>query len=190
MNVVTFCGAQGTGKTTMKEVFVDQLRHEGKVVIDQYPLVDKSIARDATELGFRINKETNFVSQYYIALDFCRQDVLLRHQMDRDGIDVAVLDRSALDVIPYACAAQIDDNEYKMISDLIGNHLVKFESRFVYCEPIKGVLVKDKHRSDDIEFQTKINDMYVKTLAGQDYHILRSNSVQKRLDLLKRMGLV
>ena len=101
-SIVTFSGAQGTGKTIMKEKLSEYLRsHYDYTIVNQLPGVKKSIMRDLADRGLPINQEATLESQEYACTVFISKFVELRNQMRESTNTVAVLDRSMYDCFPY-----------------------------------------------------------------------------------------
>lgn len=160
--IIAFTGAQGTGKTTMREALVKHLRAQGKIVIDNYVGVNESISRDAKKQGFSINLEANFESQYYMTAQYISADLRTRKEAEIIGADYIVIDRSILDVLPYSkMCERISISHYQTIQTLVLGHLGHYMPMLmVYCGPL-DVLVKEQDRSDDREYQKTI-DTYIK----------------------------
>ncbi len=163
-DVITFTGAQGTGKTTMRGELVRYLQDEGMKVMDRYSGVKESVARDAKTFGFTINEQTNFVTQYYIAHRYIIADLETRKIAERTRVDFIVVDRSVLDVIPYTNASSMLDREKHLIQFMLLQHYKLFPTDLVYCSPL-GFIDKDKDRSVDEDFQNKIVDEFKKMLV-------------------------
>jgi len=192
--IITFTGAQGTGKTTIKKALVEHLEGHGHKVMSNYVGVTNSIARDAKKLGFTINEETNFQSQYYIAARFIVSDLETRLKASALGCDFIVLDRSPLDVIPYSNLAKSIGAIHKtLIEIMLYQHFSLYSSALVYCEPL-SFLEKDSDRSGDLGFQSKVVEEFEKMLINANLIgtsiRLGETSVENRLQiLLKKLGL-
>ncbi len=185
--IICFTGAQGTGKTTIKQALVEYLEGNGKSVIAQYHGVKDSISRDAKALGFTINQKTNFITQYYIATRFIAADLETRNQAKVKNIDYVILDRSVLDPVPYVIVAdEIIYGEKKLIKQLLFNHFSLFPAILIKCMPLKGVTA-DKDRSSSAIFQNDVADAFNEMLsviekADNKVLILAPVSVNDRLE--------
>lgn len=186
-NIITFTGAQGTGKSTMKNALLDWFNSKHIPVIDQYPGVKESPARDAKNAGFIINEETNFETQYFIAHSYIKGDMLLRKLLESNaGFKYSVLDRSPLDVIPYTnLSKNINKEDKDLIYDTLVEHFARFPSTLVYCEPL-DIIIGDEHRSVDKVFQRNIDNEFVNLFLdlSESPIALPACSVEERLEFL------
>lgn len=184
--IITFTGAQGTGKTTMRKALVEYLQNKGYTTIEQYPDVNESIARDAKEIGFVINEATTFEAQYYIASMFIVKDLQLRKLVEKTvSVDFIVLDRCVLDVIPYTnLAVRISTYQKDLIINMLYAHYKMYQTGLFYCEPL-SVIEKDRGRSTNKNFQDDIVKEFEKILRHigqhQRYSILPDEHVAGRL---------
>jgi len=188
-DVITFTGAQSTGKTTMRKALVEYLQNEGNKVISQYYGIHESVARDAKNFGFTINEGTTFDTQYYIANRFMVADMETRKIAERNRSDFIVLDRSVLDVIPYSnVAGDITPNQKRIISDMLLQHYKLYPTDLIYCTPIEYI-EDDQLRSTDKEFQDKIITKFKELLvAVADFSpaiVLEYMSPEDRLEIIK-----
>ena len=192
--VITFTGAQGTGKTATRGELVRWLQKHKYSVIDKYSGVRRSIARDAKRFGFTINERTNFESQYYIANKYIVADIETRKNAELRNIDFIVLDRSVLDSIPYIMvAASITMDQKEILRTMLIDHFALFPSRLFYCEPLDFV-TWDEDRSADTKFQDSVDAEFrnILTKASQysNTFILKRGSVEQRLyDIIKELGI-
>lgn len=195
--IIAFTGAQGTGKTTMRNELVKYLKCTGKTVVDNYIGVESSISRDAAKLGFKINLEANFESQYYILSQYIAADLRTRLYARLNNIDYIIVDRSIIDIVPYArICRDINDIEFDLLELLITKHYKMFPvNTLVYCEPL-SFITGDKDRSVDVDYQDKIDNLmligYNICSAGPktDGIYLSNATVENRLyDLIKELSL-
>ena len=192
--IITFTGAQGTGKTATRGELVRWLQKHKYSVIDKYSGVRRSIARDAKRYGFTINERTNFESQYYIANKYIVADIETRKNAELRNIDFIVLDRSVLDSIPYIMvAASITMDQKEILRTMLIDHFALFPSRLFYCEPLDFV-TWDEDRSADMKFQHSVDAEFrnILTKASQysNTFILKRGSVEQRLsDIIKELGI-
>ncbi len=192
--IITFTGAQGTGKTATRGELVRWLQKHKYSVIDKYSGVRRSIARDAKRFGFTINERTNFESQYYIANKYIVADIETRKNAELRNIDFIVLDRSVLDSIPYIMvAASITMDQKEILRTMLIDHFALFPSRLFYCEPLDFV-TWDEDRSADTKFQDSVDAEFrnILTKASQysNTFILKRGSVEQRLsDIIKELGI-
>lgn len=164
--IITFTGVQGSGKTSMRRQIAHHLIEKGFSVIDQYVGVIDSISRDAVLKGFVLNEETNFETQYYLAIKYIVSDLETRKIAEIDKVDYIILDRSPLDVIPYSTnASNITDHEKSVINNVLLNYFTQNPSILVYCAPLEKI-AGDGIRSVDKKFQTAIDARFLHLMAG------------------------
>jgi len=192
--IITFTGAQGTGKTTMRDKLCWHLKKKGMTIIDQYPGLETSIARHAKEMGFTINKKTDYMTQHYIAGMFMVKDLQLRKVLETTTVDYVVLDRGVLDVIPYTMLADNITSEQKLaIKNMLMFHFSMFPTRLIYCKPLDSIIA-DKYRSGDLAFQSKVdvefNVVINQILDFSNPFVLEKGTVAARLKLIvKELGI-
>lgn len=191
---IAFTGAQGTGKTTMRRSLCRYLGILGKSVIDNYVGVNESISRDAAKLGFKINLEANFESQYYMTTQYIAADLRTRKYAIENNIDYVITDRSILDVLPYSkMCKRINDSQYEIIQGMVLRHLDLFRpSLLLYCAPL-DVLVKDENRSDDRDYQNKIDNLMLDNIIAVTNEMqlvtegLKTDTVENRLTMICKL---
>jgi len=192
--IITFTGAQGTGKTATRGELVRWLQKHKYSVIDRYSGVKQSIARDAKQFGFIINEKTNFESQYYIASRYIVADIETRKNAERRSVDFIVLDRSVLDSIPYIMVATaITISQKEVLKNMLIDHFALFPSRLLYCEPLDFV-TWDKDRSTNTKFQDSVDaefrNILIKASQYSNTFILKRGSIEQRLrDVIKELGI-
>lgn len=175
----------------MRKKLNDSLRWDNQQVVDQYRDTDSSISRDAKNNGFVINQDTDFETQYYITAKYIAAEVLLFKQL-KDTDKIAILDRSILDILPYAAYARnISEKEYKFIVEMITHHSLMYKPDLViYCKPINSVLTGDGFRSIDEKFQLDIDERFARlykyyTYTLNDPLVLESDTLSNRMDIIK-----
>ena len=192
--IITFTGAQGTGKTATRRELVRWMQHNNYSVIDTYSGIRHSVARDAKKFGFVINEQTNFESQYYIACKYMVADIETRKNAEKNNIDFIVLDRSVLDVIPYTMISKnINGDQKVMITKLLMEHFALFPSRLIYCQLLDFV-TWDEDRSANTKFQKEIDDVfnYIVKKAAQfsNPFVLKKGPIEKRLEwVIRELGI-
>lgn len=165
IKVLCFTGAQGTGKSTMRRALVNYIERFDNKIIDRYSGVPDSISRMAAGIGFKINEETDFMTQYYIAVKYIAHDLETRKRAQIYGYDYIVLDRSVLDSIPYVVAADnITHGEKKLIKELLFNHFQMYPAVLIHCEPL-NIIKPDGTRSISKVFQRKVYNNFVEMLS-------------------------
>lgn len=190
MEVIAFTGAQGTGKTTMRNE-LDQYLHRKYSVLNQYRGIKESISRDAKKAGFGINLEGAFDTQWYIMARYIAADLATRKYAEKYNFDYIVVDRSILDVLPYSkISKRIDSDQYMSLSNIINYHLKMYTPDYlVYCEPL-DTIVGDKDRLVDKDYQKTIDESisqnlsYVRTELKTKIIYLNKDSIVNRLQQL------
>ena len=190
MNMIAFTGAQGTGKTTMRGKVAEYLRNDDMYVLENYVGVNESVSRDAAQLGFEINLEADFESQYYMTASYITADLRTRMFAKKHNVDYVLVDRSILDILPYAkMCKQISNSQYLELERMVLNHLmVYWPNSLVYCKML-DVLVPDVNRSGDAEYQ-KVIDGYVQdnlripVSLGVKPLYLEAGSIDERLKVI------
>ena len=184
--ILTFTGAQGVGKTTMQCLLSRSLKEQGYHVLNQYVNVNTSISREAKEKGFKINEETDFETQSYIAYKYMLADIETRKFAEVHDIDYIILDRSVLDVIPYIQASpNISIKETAYLTDMLIAHYALHRSELIYVKPLLTI-VSDGERSVDPTFQLKIVREFENVLKTLDrlqlpYYNLERASIEQRM---------
>jgi len=186
MKVIAFSGAQNSGKTTLMKAYAKSLEDSGSKVQIGYKVpegVDASISRRSKRLGFGINEETSFESQYHIMLSYLLADMETRKQAEVDKVDWIVYDRSIMDHLPYAHKVS-NGRDYFMLEDMSNQHRQRFPIDYtVYCYPVP--FDDDGHRSISQEFQDEIVELFDSIMPAPDVR-LPNVSIEQRIDLLDR----
>lgn len=186
--IIQFTGVQGSGKTTMRKLLTQYLEHMNATVLDQYLGVKESISRDAAELGFTLNESTNFETQYYLAVRYIMLDLELRKYASIIEADYIIVDRSPLDVIPYAMTADIDFEDKKYIKNMLLTHFHNYPADLVYCVPLKKI-EEDGTRSVSKQFQDEIDLEFANTLdyisQWSNYITLGVAPIEQRFEYLR-----
>ena len=186
LRVLAFSGAQNSGKTTLMKEYSKSLKDKGYKVQVGYKLPEGesgSISRRSKNLGFSINEETSFESQYHIMLSYLIADLETRKQAELDGADWIVYDRSIMDHLPYAHRVSTGE-DYFMMEDMSNQHRQKFPIDYtVFCYPVP--FNDDGHRSISQEFQDDIVDRFDSIMPQPDLR-LPNIPISGRIDLLNR----
>jgi len=144
--LVSFTGAQSTGKTTLLNKCKDQYK-------GTWNFVDE-VTRKVLRKGYKINLNGDNITQLFI---------LNEHLHNHTRSDNCILDRCILDGYVYTCClcrrGLVDDwvCEYacNMLTELVTNLDIIF-----YTEPGDVKLVDDGTRSVDPNFRQEIVDRY------------------------------
>lgn len=184
MKVLAFSGAQNSGKTTIMKEFAKQLESKGLKVQVGYKLpegTEGSISRRSKKLGFGINEETSFESQYHIMLSYLAADLETRKFAELNNMNWIVYDRSVMDHLPYSYRI-LSGEDYFMLESISNQHRQKFPVDYtVYCDPVP--FDDDGQRSVNQKFQDEIVEYFGSTLPEPDF-ILPNVSVDQRINIL------
>ena len=180
--VIAFSGAQNSGKTTLMGELGLALRSKGFNVQIGYnlPSDDKSISRRSKRLGFTINEETQFESQYHILLSYLVTDLETRKHAEINRCDFVIYDRSIWDVAPYSKRVMTDE-QYSLIYNMLETHHRLYPTDYlIYCKPVP--FFDDGHRSINGDFQREIVNQFEVTLKDKLTFVLDNKPVDKRID--------
>lgn len=180
MKVIAFTGAQNGGKTTMMNELGKTLSEKHKVRVGYIlPSDDQSISRRSKRLGFTINENTNFESQYHITLSYLAVDMETRKFAELNGYDYLIFDRSMWDILPYSHRV-MTMAEYGRIQDMITFHVEKYPiDHLIYCDPVN--FDADGHRSTDPSFRSDIISRFNTIVGDKITGRLQNVSVEERL---------
>jgi len=189
---ICFTGSQGTGKTTMRNELVKYFNEHEVNTISNYVGVEDSISRDAKSVGFKINEETDFNSQYYMSSKYISADLLTDLVAERDLAEYIILDRSVIDVLPYtALAKDIGIEQYRFIARLLEDHFHAFVPNILfYCRPLPEVNSdNDPLRSANKKFQEDIDKLFfafAQSFVDQGVNVvkLESDTLENRMKII------
>lgn len=161
---ICFCGAHGTGKTTL--MFEVQKFFEREMKI---PMI--SMAESSRDTLLDVNED-----DYEIQL-IKKRASLFNH------FGHFVADRSLLDPLAYQ----------KVVRGKINRELMEFAFKYttqlLFYVPIAIDLVGDATRPTGIEYQQKVQDMLVKVLArsGKKYYTVTRTDLVERTEFVKHI---
>lgn len=178
--IVSFSGAQSTGKTTLLNHLKDK-----NPDVDFVPEVTRKIKR---ELDLPINESGTDLTQYMIMAEHVR-NIYSRRQSDK----LAILDRCALDGIVYTqwmseqelISIKTFSTAYTIYEKIIGNYDVIF-----YTDPNDVEIEDDGERSTSLQFREGIINLFENYITSRQYEripkiIVLSGTVEKRLEKIK-----
>ena len=172
--IVSFTGAQSTGKTTLlKAVKLDERFRKFSFIDEVTRLVKK-------KYNLSINEEGDDLTQLAILSTHLDNYLTFR------GKDV-VLDRCILDGLVYTAylnnIGKVKD-EVAEYAELLTNTLINKIDIIFYTEP-DIPLVDDGERSIDVEFRNKIIDLFEEAIDHYKLNVVRlRGSVDNRLELI------
>lgn len=177
MRKVIFTGAQGTGKTTILNMFND----------DGYPVITE-VVRNLAKHGLKINEEGTILTQKII---FDKYKNLL--SKNYDGCNEIFSDRGLTDVTAYTAYLANQDHRYEIINLLseqlnsINDYNINQDCIYFYF-PIEFPIVDDGVRSVNEEYRKFIND-YIKKILDNlkiKYYIV-TGTVRERYNYIKKI---
>lgn len=186
MKTISFIGAQGVGKTFTAKRLKEQLEGDGYTVHYGY-LSDNSglsISRRIKKLGFPINEETTFLTQYAIMLNYLKEDIETRKVAE--PADYLIYDRSPFDQLVYSLVS-LNPNDSSIIKDSTFYHMKRYPLDHIFWMSPLPTLEKDEFRSPNREFQKKIDVEFDDLIVNSDLinrdtlcHVTEVKDLQKR----------
>ena len=173
--IVSFTGAQSTGKTTLLNHLVDK---------NPYVTFVEEVTRRVKRLyDVPINEDGGDVTQFLIMADH------VQNLFSKDKSDVTVFDRCAVDGVVYTrwlqlqgmVSAEVYSACCKIYDAIIDQYDVIF-----YTDPADVKLVDDGERSVNVDFRNDIIKLFNDKLEGLDNVVVLSGSVEERLNTVKK----
>jgi len=188
MKLVTFAGAQSTGKTTLLKELKSILPS------DRVEYVDEVTRRLKKEYGVNINEDGSVLTQYLIMADHLQNAL----RPGADGTVLKVLDRGALDGLIYTEWLLKQVTEEAKEVDWLKCHrhainifnLVKSKYDLIFYTDHADVEVEDDgERSIDIEFRADVIRSFKKRINDFspnlfDRVVVLRGSVDQRMDTI------
>lgn len=183
--IISFTGAQSTGKSTLLERCQEELGD----TFTYFPEITRNLKRD---FGVTINEAGNDFTQCLIMSEHIKNKILADHHFKVDGKN-SILDRCALDGLVYTMWLW----GKKKVSDWVFDYALKvFEELIVdidvifYTDPADVLLVDDGERSIDIEFRNEIIAIFNTLISKRDNDIknivILSGTVEQRMETIKK----
>lgn len=169
---IAFSGATSTGKTTI----IRQL-------LEKYPQYKHipSPARKALASGFSINENGTDLTQYNIF----GQHISNFHT---NITDICLFDRCVLDSMAfthYALEEQKVSTDCGICCGEITNSLIHKYNAIFLCRPF-GKIIEDGIRSNDLEFQKKIDNLMIETANIFNVKLIHlEGNEQERLSIVE-----
>ena len=173
--IVSFTGAQSTGKTTLLNHLVDKNPY--------VTFVEEVTRRGKREFNLPINEDGGNVTQYMIMADH------VANVYRKTESELTVLDRCAVDGVVYTRWLQlqgmVDAEVYTAVCTMYYNIIDKYDVIF-YTDPADVELVDDGERSVDEGFRRDIIRLFDGRLKGLDNVVTLSGTVEERLNTVKK----
>jgi len=173
--IVSFTGAQSTGKTTLLNHLVDK---------NPYVTFVEEVTRRVKRLyDVPINEDGGDVTQFLIMADH------LQNLFSKDKEDVTVFDRCAVDGVVYTRWLQlqgmVSDDVYRACCKVYDIVIDQYDVIF-YTDPTDVELIDDGERSIDVGFRNDIIKLFNDKLEGLDNVVVLSGTVEERLNTVKK----
>ena len=173
--IVSFTGAQSTGKTTLLNHLVDK---------NPYVTFVEEVTRRVKRLyDVPINEDGGDVTQFLIMADH------LQNLFSKDKEDITVFDRCAVDGVVYTRWLQlqgmVSDDVYRACCKVYDIVIDQYDVIF-YTDPTDVELIDDGERSIDVGFRNDIIKLFNDKLEGLDNVVVLSGTVEERLNTVKK----
>ena len=173
--IVSFTGAQSTGKTTLLNRLVEKNPN--------ITFVEEVTRRVKRLYDVPINEDGGDVTQFLIMADH------VQNLFSKDKSDLTVFDRCAVDGVVYTrwlqlqgmVSAEVYSACCKIYDAIIDQYDVIF-----YTDPADVKLVDDGERSVNVDFRNDIIKLFNDKLEGLDNVVVLSGSVEERLNTVKK----
>ena len=173
--IVSFTGAQSTGKTTLLNRLVDANPY--------VTFVEEVTRRVKREYNLPINEDGGNVTQFMIMADH------IANVYRKTESDLTVLDRCAVDGVVYTRWLQlqgmVDSEVYSAVCKMYDAIIDKYDVIF-YTDPADVKLVDDGERSINKGFRNDIIKLFNDRLKGLDNVVTLSGTVEERLETVKK----
>ena len=175
--IVSFTGAQSTGKTTL----LNNMRKWGE--LKDYTFVDE-ITRNVSKLGMKINEKGD---------DATQTAIMNAHIENLKKGDNLILDRCSLDGVVYThylySHGKVSKDTFDYARQVFFETCLKYD-KIIYLKP-EFAIVSDGVRSDSVQFRdeiARIFERYIEEYNLRNYNIEEiSGSIEERLEAIKRI---
>lgn len=174
--IVSFTGAQSTGKTTLLNRLVD-------VNVFDVSFIDEVTRRIKREFDLPINEDGGDVTQFMIMADH------IANVYRKYDSDLVVLDRCAVDGVVYTRWLQLQGmvsaEVYTAACTVYDQIIDKYDVIF-YTDPADVELIDDGERSANKQFRDDIIKLFDMRLKELDNVVVLSGNVEERLETVKK----
>ena len=173
--LISFSGAQSTGKTTL----LNHLMELNEGTIEFIPEVTRLVKR---EYDLPINEDGNDITQFMIVAEHVKNVYKKRK-------GAAILDRCMLDGIVYTHwltdNGKVSLSGYDLASKFFNELRDKYDVIF-YTNPDDVKLEDDGERSADVGFRNDIIELFEKYMSKLNNVVRLSGTVEERLKTIKQ----
>jgi len=180
--IVSFTGAQCTGKTTL-------LKACKELYNDQYDFVDEVTRLVKRQYGVEINEAGNDITQCLIINKHIENSLI---SSEKQGV---ILDRCILDGLCYTGYLHLEGKVSKWVFEYAKNvygGLIEKINYIIYPDPYDVELVDDGERSVDVEFRNKMIEVFEEVIQGatcgsvlQNKIVRVKGTVEERMQAIK-----
>ena len=173
--IVSFTGAQSTGKTTLLNI----LKEKNKDI----KFVDEVTRRIKRDYNLPINEDGNNLTQFMIMADH-----ISNMYRKYDG-ELVILDRCVVDGLVYTQWLFNNRKVNSAMNDIavdIYNSLYDKYDIIFYTDPADVELVDDGERSADKKFRDDIINSFEHIIKELNNVVVLSGKVEERLDIVKK----
>jgi thymidylate kinase len=158
--IIAITGTHGTGKTTLTFALAMHYKHQGANV--------KIIQEVARSCPFPLNDKMTRETALWIYHEHSKKELEARKDHD-----IVICDRTAFDSFVYAESLGIMFFEYAETQ--AKDHLYSYDKLFFIRPDIP--LIEDGIRSNDVEFQMKVDKLFEERLYDFDYIEMKSSAI-------------
>ncbi len=173
--IVSFTGAQSTGKTTLLNI----LKEKNKDI----KFVDEVTRRIKRDYNLPINEDGNNLTQFMIMADH-----ISNMYRKYDG-ELVILDRCVVDGLVYTqwlfANRKVNSAMNDIAIDIYNSLYDKYDIIF-YTDPADVELVDDGERSADKKFRDDIINSFEHRIKELNNVVVLSGTVAERLDTVKK----
>lgn len=175
--IVSFTGAQSTGKTTLLNELRKRKEFEDYVFIDE-------ITRNVSKLGMNINEKGD---------DATQTAIMNAHIENLRKGDNLILDRCSLDGVVYThylyLHGRVSKDTFEYARQVFVETCLKYDKIF-YLKP-EFDIVDDGVRSNSVQFRDEIASIFERYIAEfnlRKWNVVEiSGSVEERLEAIKKV---
>lgn len=186
--IIDVSGTHGIGKSTLSKHLKGILQNAGLMVetpdygMDADMIQYSSAERRSEDLGFPINKDVTFETEYQIFLATALADVETRKRAELNGADYCIFDRGIFDLIPYSYASMergnITPQQFSMLESLILRHWSLYPVDVIINPSRFDVIEEDGVRDLDPIFQRHIESLFKSLVYSNEPFMRNSNFIE------------
>lgn len=186
--VIDVSGTHGIGKSTLSKHLKSILENAGlNIEVPDYGKDENGINYSSAErrsdaLGFPINKNVTFETEYQIFLATALADVETRKRAELNGSDYCIFDRGIFDLIPYSYASfqrgSITSEQFAMLESLILRHWKLYPVDIIINPSRFDDIEEDGVRDLDPVFQKHIESLFQSLVYSNEPYMNGTNLIR------------